>query len=136
MLRLDAAHGFHRQHEIRLHERIESTVGNVGLVGADVRVVPAHHRPHAFQGAPPAAVGIVRHQGDEDRELFMRGAGRKGGREFELRGNGAQAPYAFQRGNGLEPGAVARQPRPYQPSRRAERLRPQTPQAGLQFVRR
>ena len=132
--RLDNADRLHGQHEVGLGEGAGGAGRDGGRIGADVGVEPADHGPQALQGAPPAAIGIVRHQRDEHGDLCLAG-GSERGRLFEFRGHGAHGVHRLQRQKRLEPRGVSRQPGANQASRVAEDFAAKPPQAGLQLVR-
>ena len=102
--RFDNAHRLHGQHVVRRGDGFHLTVGYVGRIRPQVRIEPAHHGAQVLQRSPPPAVGIVRHQGDEDGRLLLRGRLRQFAgerlRKFPLRRYGAQ-PVDFRQGNDL-----------------------------------
>ncbi len=130
--RPDDADRLHGQYVIGRGDGFHLTVGNVGRVGPQIRIPPAHHGALVLQRSPPPAVGIVRHQGDEDGRLILRGRFRQLAgerlRKFPLRGgrHPARRLPAGPRSRAAGPGhrAVGRGqgcPRNREPSRRTRR---------------
>ena len=101
------------QHVVRGRDGLHLAVGQVGRVGPQIRIETAHHRAQGLEFPPPPAVGIVRHQGDEDGQLIMRGNFRQFAgerlRKLPLRRNGSQTVDCRQGRDLVQQRRVARQ---------------------------
>ena len=123
--RPEDADWFHRKHEVRRDQRRERAVGNVGGIGARIRVEAPNHGAEVGERLAPSAVWIVRHQRDEGRRLFQ---GTRGRQLKELRGGlggmrrGSDAGNAGQVGDLPQLRIVRRQPRPQQAATAPEHL--------------
>ena len=123
---LDDPDRLHRENEVGRRQSVQPVARDRCRVDTDGGVVAADHGTPSLQFAPPSAVGVVRHQGDEDRygtfvgEFHRRVVERA---ELRLRRHRAQTVHRRQGGDGTKAAFVSRQPDAEQAPRRPDDLR-------------